>query len=182
MTFWPLFQRNPRPIKNPVPLAHDPVRSQFDIFLALITVTTIVFADRFTKIYFSDLLSLNESWPIIRGIFHITLVHNTGIAFGLFKNQGIVFIIIPVIAIVLLIFNIYYYRNHQEDLSRTYIVAFSLILGGAIGNLIDRIYFGYVIDFIDFRIWPVFNLADSAITIGAAIILLLVFPSFKEHS
>ena len=176
MTPQPLFKRNPPPAKNPPTLAHDPVRSQFDIFLALITVTTIVFADRFSKIYFSHLLSLNESWPILRGVFHMTLVHNTGIAFGLFKNQGIVFIIIPIIAVVLLIFNIYYYRNHQEDLSRMYIVAFSLILGGAIGNLIDRIYFGYVIDFLDFRIWPVFNLADSAITIGAVIILLKCIP------
>ena len=157
-------------------MTRDPVRSQFDIFLALITVTTVVFLDRFLKIYFSHCLSLSESWPVLRGIFHITLVHNTGIAFGLFKNQGIVFIIIPIIAIILLVFNIYYYRNHQEDLSRTYIVAFSLILGGAIGNLIDRIYFGYVIDFLDFRIWPVFNLADSAITIGAAIILLKCIP------
>lgn len=157
-------------------MTRDPVRSQVDIFLALISVTAIVFLDRFSKIYFSHALSLGESWPILRGIFHITLVHNTGIAFGLFKNQGIVFIIIPLIAIVLLIFNIYYYRHHQEDLSRTYIVAFSLILGGAIGNLIDRIYFGYVIDFLDFRIWPVFNLADSAITIGAAVILLKCIP------
>ena len=157
-------------------MKRDPVRAQFDIFLSLITVTSVVFLDRFTKIYFSHSLSLNESWPLIRGILHFTLVHNTGIAFGLFKNQGIVFIIIPVIAIVLLVFNIYYYRNNQEDLSRTYIVAFSLILAGAIGNLIDRIYFGYVIDFIDFRIWPVFNLADSAITVGAVIILLKCIP------
>ena len=157
-------------------MTRDPIRSQIDIFFALITVTTIVFLDRFLKIYFSNSLSLGESWPVLRGIFHITLVHNTGIAFGLFKNKGIVFIIIPLIAIILLIFNIYYYRNNQEELSRTYIVAFSLILGGAIGNLIDRIYFGYVIDFLDFRVWPVFNVADSAITIGAAIILLKCIP------
>ena len=99
----------------------------------------------------------------------MTLVHNTGIAFGLFKDQGIVFIIIPVIAVILLIFNIFYYKNNKE-LSRTYILGFSLILGGAIGNLVDRINYGYVIDFIAFRFWPVFNIADSAITIGAIII------------
>ncbi len=149
----------------------DQLRSQFDIFLSLITVTTIVFTDRVTKIFFSEFLSLGESLPILRNVLHMTLVHNTGIAFGLFKNQGVVFIIIPVIAVILLIFNIYYFRN-QKNLSRTYIVAFSLILGGAIGNLIDRIYFGYVVDFIDLRIWPVFNIADSAITIGAVVILL----------
>ena len=62
-------------------------------------------------------------------------------------------------------------------MSRTYIIAFSLILGGAIGNLIDRMMYGYVIDFIDFRIWPVFNIADSAITVGAVIIALKCIPS-----
>ncbi len=144
-------------------------RSQVDIFLALFTVVTIIILDRVTKIFFTGLLELGESFPIVRNVFHMTLVHNTGIAFGLFKNQGIVFIIIPVIAIFLLVFNIFYYRNNKE-LSRTYIAGFSLILGGAIGNLIDRIAVGCVIDFIDFRVWPVFNIADSAITIGACII------------
>jgi len=148
-------------------LIHE--RSQFDIFLALITVSLTVFFDRITKIFFSDILSVGESFPLIRNFIHMTLVHNTGIAFGLFKNQGVVFIIIPIIAIVLLVFNIVYYRNTKE-LSRSYIIAFSLILGGAIGNLIDRILFGYVIDFIDLRFWPVFNVSDSAITVGAVII------------
>lgn len=148
----------------------DALRSQIDIFLCLVTAVTIVFIDRLTKSYFSDLLSFGESLPIIRNVFHITLVHNTGIAFGFFKDQGVVFIIIPVIAIILLIFNIYYYRQNDEALSRTYILAFSLILAGAVGNLIDRTMYGYVIDFIDLRIWPVFNIADSAITVGAFII------------
>ena len=146
-------------------------RSQVDIFLSLLTVITIILLDRVTKIFFSGLLDLGESLPLIRNVFHMTLVHNTGIAFGLFRDQGIVFIIIPVIAVFLLIFNIFYYRNSKE-LSRMYIVGFSLILGGAIGNLVDRINYGCVIDFIDFRIWPVFNIADSAITIGACIIAI----------
>ena len=146
-------------------------RSQTDILLTLLTVSTIIITDRITKIFFSKLLSLGETLPIIRNIFHMTLVHNTGIAFGLFKDQGIVFIIIPIIAVILLIFNIFYYRNNKE-LSRIYLFGFSLILGGAIGNLIDRIAFGYVIDFIDIRIWPVFNIADSAITVGAVIIAI----------
>jgi signal peptidase II len=108
------------------------------------------------------------------------LVYNTGMAFGLFRDHGFVFIVIPAIAIALLIYNIYYYREN-ERLSRSYIFAFSLILGGAIGNLIDRILIGHVIDFLDFRIWPVFNVADSAITVGAVIILIQCIPlSFKE--
>ncbi len=153
----------------------DHLRSQFDIVLSLTTVFLIIITDRLTKIYFSKVLSLGESLPLIRNVLHMTLVHNTGIAFGLFRDKGVVFIIIPIIAAILLIFNIYYYKNHKI-LSRTYIVAFSLILGGAIGNLIDRIFFGYVIDFIDLRIWPVFNIADSAITIGALVILIKCIP------
>jgi len=154
----------------------DLTRSQFDILFALVTTFSVIFFDRITKMFFSDILAYGESLPIIRNVLHITLIHNTGIAFGFFKNQGIVFIVIPIIAIFLLIFNIYYYRQNNEALSRIYIVSFSLILGGAIGNLIDRIVYGHVIDFIDFRVWPVFNIADSAITIGA---IMIAFKCFR---
>ena len=153
----------------------DPQRSQIDIVLALAITTATILLDRLSKIFFTNLLDYGESLPIVRNVFHMTMVHNTGIAFGFFKDQGIVFIIVPIIAIILLIFNVYYYRQNKEVISRGYIIAFSFILGGAIGNLIDRILFGYVIDFIDFRIWPVFNLADSAITIGALIIAIKCF-------
>jgi signal peptidase II len=154
----------------------DIASSRLDIFFSLMTVSTVVFLDRISKTFFSDLLSLGESIPVIRNVLHMTLVYNTGIAFGLFKNQGVVFIVVPIVAIVLLIYNIYYYKNNDEKLSRLYIIAFSLILGGAFGNLIDRILYGYVIDFIDLRIWPVFNVADSAITIGAVIIAIKCIP------
>lgn len=154
----------------------DPSRSQFDIFLAVITTFAVVFVDRVTKLFFRGLLSPGESLPVIRSVLHMTLVHNTGIAFGFFKDRGIVFVVIPVIAIFLLVFNIWHYRQNSEALSRVYIAGFSLILGGAAGNLIDRIAYGHVIDFIDFRVWPVFNVADSAITIGA---VLIAFKCFR---
>ncbi|MFP4472363.1 MAG: signal peptidase II [Candidatus Omnitrophota bacterium] len=157
------------------------LRSQFDIIFSLTTVTLIVFLDRVSKWFVTDVFSPGESLPIIRNIMHITLVHNTGIAFGLFKDQGVVFIIIPVIAIILLIYNIYYYNRHEEKISELYIFAFSLILAGAIGNLIDRIVYGYVVDFIDLRVWPVFNIADSAITIGAVLIAWTCLPAFKKR-
>lgn len=150
-------------------------RSQFDIFLALAVTSLVFLLDRATKIFFSQLLSAGESFPIIRRVLHVTLVHNTGIAFGLFKDQGGVFIMIPLIAVVLLVFNIYYYRQNNEVINRTYIVSFALILGGALGNLTDRVVHGHVIDFIDLRVWPVFNIADSAITIGAVIIAVKCF-------
>ncbi len=147
-------------------------QSHVDIFLSLLIVSLIVIFDRLTKILFSHTLSLGESLPVVRNIFHITLVQNTGIAFGLFKNHGAVFIIIPLIMIFLLVFNFYQYNYNNEKFSRLYVTAVSLILAGAIGNLIDRIFYGYVIDFIDFRIWPVFNIADSAITVGAFLLIL----------
>lgn len=145
-------------------------RSQWSVGLALLVTFAVIFLDRISKLFFAGMLGLGESLPIIPRVLHATLVHNTGIAFGFFRDQGVVFIIIPVIAIILLIVNVYYYRQNNEVLNRGYIIAFSLILGGAMGNLFDRIVYGYVVDFIDFRIWPVFNVADSAITIGAVII------------
>ncbi len=157
---------------------NDFKRSKIDILIFVGGVLGTIILDRFSKIFFSNLLDVNDSLILIKNVFHFTLVHNTGIAFGLFKDQGFVFFIIPVVLTGLLIYNIYYYK-HADQLSRIYIAAFSLILGGAIGNLIDRITLGYVIDFIDFRVWPVFNIADSAITIGAAIILLKCIPSVK---
>ncbi|MDE2222488.1 MAG: signal peptidase II [Candidatus Omnitrophica bacterium] len=157
---------------------HEARRSQWDIIIFLSGVSIVVLVDRLTKHFFSNFLGLNESLSVVPHVLRFTLVHNTGIAFGFFRDCGAVFIIVPVILTGLLIYNVAYYR-HSPQLSRTYIIAFSLILGGAIGNLIDRILLGYVIDFIDFRIWPVFNVADSAITIGAAIILLKCIPASK---
>lgn len=157
------------------------VRSRFDICLTFLITVSVIIVDRITKSFFHDFFDIGESLPVIKNVLHMTLVYNTGIAFGLFKDQGIVFIIIPIIAIILLIFNIYYYRQSDEVLGRAYIIAFALILGGAFGNLYDRIVYGYVIDFIDFRIWPVFNVADSAITVGAVIIAIKCFFLTKEE-
>ena len=148
------------------------------MIICLMTVVCVIVADRLTKSMFSSILQLGESLPVIKKVFHFTLVHNTGIAFGLFKDNGFVFLIIPIIAVVLLGYNLYYYHKVGE-LDRLYVLGFSLILGGAIGNLIDRIMLGHVIDFIDLRVWPVFNVADSAITVGACMILLKCLPLKK---
>ncbi|MDP8265459.1 MAG: signal peptidase II [Candidatus Aceula meridiana] len=153
--------------------------SQKAAFIATFTVFTVVIFDRISKVFFSHILSLGESIPVIRNIFHVTLVHNTGIAFGFFKSYGILFVFISLAAIVLFIF--YLYRNrHYGQLRLIETFAFSLIVSGAIGNLIDRLSFGYVVDFIDFRFWPVFNVADSAITIGTIIVLIKCIPFFSK--
>jgi len=110
---------------------------------------------------------------VIKNFFHLVYVENYGIAFGMFKNKTLFFIITQCIISVLISFVIY--KFHSKSISLT--ICLSLILGGAIGNLIDRIRLGYVIDYLSFTIFPpVFNLADSAIVVGAILLsLILVF-------
>ena len=133
--------------------------------MIFITVLSVLSLDQLTKFLITRNLLYNKSIPIIKGIFHFTLIHNRGAAFGILKNQVPLFIYTCVFAIILIYFNL---KNTKHG--KSYRVSLSLILAGALGNLIDRLFLGYVIDFLDFRIWPVFNVADSAITIGAILL------------
>lgn len=128
---------------------------------------SVVFVDQLSKFFIEKYLAVHHSIAIIPNIFHLSLVHNRGAAFGLLRDQLPLFILTAGVAIVL-IYNML--KNQSLRKMSSYSLALSLILGGAIGNLIDRISFGYVIDFLDFRVWPVFNVADSAITVGACIV------------
>ncbi len=130
--------------------------------MLFIIVCTVLSLDQLTKFLVTRNLFIYQSKPVIKGVFHLTLIHNRGAAFGIFKNQVPLFIFTSIFAIILIYFNL-----KDRKLNKIYSVSLSLILAGAFGNLIDRIFFGFVIDFLDFRIWPVFNIADSAITIGA---------------
>ncbi|MFH1458625.1 MAG: signal peptidase II [Candidatus Omnitrophota bacterium] len=130
-----------------------------------IIIFTILSLDQFTKFIVSTNLSFHQSVPVIPGVFHLTFVHNRGAAFGILKNQTLLFISTSFLAVILIFFAL---RDSRHK--RLYSCALSLILGGALGNLIDRLCFGYVIDFLDFRVWPVFNIADSAITVGAILL------------
>jgi signal peptidase II len=134
--------------------------------MILIFVLIILALDQLTKFYFTKNLFLNQPVPIIKGFFHLTLIHNRGAAFGILKDQIPLFILTSLAAIILIIVHL---KKHKTSLS-LYSLSLSLILAGAFGNLIDRVSLGYVIDFLDFRIWPVFNVADSAITIGAILL------------
>ena len=140
--------------------------------MILIVVLTILSLDQLTKFLVSRNLFLNQSSSVIKGIFYLTLIHNRGAAFGILKNQAPLFISTSLFAIILMFLNL---KNNNK---RFYRFSLSLILAGALGNLIDRLFLGYVIDFLDFRIWPVFNIADSAITIGA---ILLGYTILRER-
>lgn len=132
--------------------------------MAVIIVLSILLADQLSKFLADKYLILNNTVPLVNGIFHLTLVHNRGAAFGILRNQLPFFIIVSVIAIILIIAGL---KNPGKNKFPLYKLSLNLMLAGILGNLIDRLLFGYVIDFFDFKVWPVFNIADSAITIGA---------------
>jgi signal peptidase II len=128
----------------------------------------VTIIDRLTKALVFNNLFEGQSIGVIPKFFHLTLVLNTGAAFGLFKNKNEFFIAASFIVIALIF--VYAWFDKKKDLIS--LSALGLILGGAIGNLIDRVMFGYIVDFLDFRVWPVFNIADSSITIGSVLLIL----------
>lgn len=139
--------------------------------MGFIVSVIVVFLDQLTKFLALEKLTDGLSIPILKNIFHLTLVKNTGIAFGLFRGSTIILVSISFIGAIVIL---RYWFLKKDGLGATVKFALFLILGGSIGNLIDRIHFGYVVDFLDFGInnlrWPAFNIADSAITIGAVLI------------
>lgn len=127
----------------------------------------VVILDQFSKYIVVENMALGESIPIIEEIFHLTYILNPGAAFGMFAHNRLFFIAIAVVVIGIIIW------ARREILASPWEVkaGCGLFLGGAIGNLIDRARQGLVIDFFDFRIWPVFNIADIAICIGVGLII-----------
>jgi len=140
------------------------------IFRVLSISSFVLIVDRLTKYILLKNLSEGQSVGVVPGIFHITLVLNSGAAFGLFKGRSLFFTISAALVMIFICF--YIWRGGCKDLLT--LTALGLILGGAAGNLIDRVLFGYIIDFLDFRIWPVFNIADTSITIGAFILAIRI--------
>lgn len=127
----------------------------------------VVILDQFSKYIVVENMALGESIPIIEEVFHLTYILNPGAAFGMFAHNRLFFIAIAVIVIGIIIW------ARREILASPWEVkaGCGLFLGGAIGNLIDRARHGLVIDFFDFRIWPIFNIADIAICIGVGLII-----------
>ncbi len=122
----------------------------------------VILLDQASKWWMQWKLMPGQSVPVVPGVLHITLSFNSGIAFGLFPQYGHVFLWVSLaVAAVVLV----YYLRLPEPSAWTTAIA-SLLLGGALGNLLDRLRLGHVVDFIDFRVFPVFNVADSAVTIA----------------
>lgn len=145
-------------------------------FLLLLIVPLVLAIDQITKQLIRANLNLGESWPAT-GLVRLTHGTNSGAAFGFFPNQTLILIVASVIAIGFLV---YFYRTHARPMPLLRF-AISLQLGGALGNLVDRLRTGAVVDFIDVGRWPTFNLADSSIIIGMALLIgVLVLTDKKE--
>ncbi|OGN94722.1 MAG: signal peptidase II [Chloroflexi bacterium RBG_13_51_18] len=142
-------------------------------------VLFVVIIDQLTKALIRANLALGEV-SFDAGIFRIIHIQNTGAAFGIFKDHSLTLIITSIIGIVVILILVFLLRSRWHFLESMWVrVGMALVMGGTIGNnLIDRIRQGYVTDFIDFKIWPAWNVADASITIGVIIIAYrLIFYS-----
>lgn len=135
----------------------------------------IILLDQITKFYAVQLLKGNAPVVIIENFLRLNYVENFGAAFGILQNKKIFFIIITTIVVI----GIIAYIKTNTNLTITMKIALAMVIGGAIGNLIDRVRLGYVVDFVDVNFWglydfPVFNIADSSIVIATILICYLV--------
>lgn len=142
----------------------------------LLLSLAIIIVDQWTKYYIEHTMTLGMSIPIIPDIFHITYILNAGAAFGILEHQTELLVFIALIMITTLI----YFYNRIPRTLRLLHFGLGLLAGGSIGNVIDRVRTGYVVDFFDFRIWPIFNIADIAIVCGVSSIILTLLFFGKE--
>ncbi len=139
----------------------------------------ILIIDQVSKSLIEIFFHLHESVPVINDFFYITVVHNTGGAWSIFSNHSYLFIIASVVAIVLLIKFMFGFKNNLRNN-----IAFASLFGGIFSNLADRIFLGYVRDFLDFKIfgynYPIFNIADVAIVVGVILLFVAIIKG-EDH-
>jgi signal peptidase II len=161
------------------------LRKRNILFLA--ATFLVILLDQATKAWIISTMRLYDSFVVIGGFFNITHVRNPGAAFGFLAAappmfRYTFFIVVTVAAILLIL---HYLRISRIE-SPSLVSALALILAGAVGNLIDRVRFGEVVDFLDVYIvsyhWPAFNVADSAITVGAAILIVVLLQKRKGRT
>jgi len=134
--------------------------------LLIVSALLIVLVDQGTKLWAVQNLRDGGTVPLIGDILRLRYTTNTGSAFGLFQDQGTVLTVIALLVVGVIVF---YYRRLPDHMLLVRL-SLGLQLGGAVGNLIDRLHYGSVVDFIEFVLWPVFNIADAAIVAGVALL------------
>lgn len=151
------------------------------MYLYYIIALIIIVVDQFTKWLVVNKMELYEQIPIIDNFFYLTSHRNSGAAWGILQDQMIFFYVVTVVVLGGVI---YYLHTHAKG-NRTLSLGLSLILGGAIGNFIDRLIHKEVVDFLDFIIlkydYPIFNIADSALVIGVILVIIVTFVDEKKR-
>ncbi|MBQ4032081.1 MAG: signal peptidase II [Bacilli bacterium] len=146
----------------------------------IIIASIALIIDQISKIIATSYLKLNVGVKVIKNFFYLTLCHNEGAAWGLFSNARFIIIIGTVAAIILIYHYIYVFKENLRNN-----LAFGLLTGGLAGNLIDRIIFGYVRDFLDFYIfkydYPIFNIADMCIVVGVFLLIISIIKGDDKH-
>ena len=166
-------------LKELLKKAYKP-KSPTDYLIYTIVIAVGIILDQLTKWLSIKYLMTVGTVPIIKNVLHLTYVENTGAAFGMLKDHRWVFIIVSTVAI--LAFIAYLYLGHADSALSG--IAFAMIISGGIGNMIDRIALGYVVDFIDFRLinFAVFNGADSFVCVGAGLLILALILEIAKES
>lgn len=134
----------------------------------LIWILGVIAIDQLSKVAVTSWLSPHQSIPIIEPLFFFTLAKNPGGAFGILQSNGVLVMIVTA-AISIGLLGALLFADLRDGLLK---LGLAIIAGGALSNLLDRLRLGYVVDFLDFRVWPVFNLADFAIVVGTGLILV----------
>ncbi|SMB93271.1 signal peptidase II [Desulfonispora thiosulfatigenes DSM 11270] len=131
-----------------------------------LTAVIILILDQGSKYLIKSNFNLFDSVPLIPNIFHLTYIENPGAAFGMLAHKRLFFILITFVILAI----IFYLYMKMGKSNKVLDISLGLVVGGAIGNLLDRLLTGTVTDFFDFRVFPIFNIADSAIVIGMIIV------------
>jgi signal peptidase II len=137
----------------------------------------VLVLDQIVKAIVVKNMVLYQSIPVIKGFFHLTYVLNPGAAFSILRNQTTFFIIITILVVVFIVFYIPKIPKNNYFM----LIGFGSVVGGALGNLLDRIRLAKVIDYLDFRFWPVFNIADMGIVIGVGLLLIGFWQEEKRQ-
>ncbi len=147
----------------------------------LIIALFVIIIDQLSKYFVERFIDLNQSIIIIKNFFNLTYIHNSGAAWGMLKNSAILLILISIIILIIIITQLNKFKKNVKN-----IMALGLLIGGLLGNLIDRIFFSYVKDFFDFNIfgynYPIFNIADIAVVIGVILLNIAVFRGEDNDS
>lgn len=158
-----------------------------NIIIFVLSATAVVLLDQITKAAILKNFFIHESRPVIDGFFNLVYVMNPGAAFGFLADMSETFRYLFFIGITILVMAlIIYYIVKSKPENVLYVISLTLIFGGAVGNLIDRVRFGAVVDFLDVYIgtahWPAFNVADSSITIGAMLMIWGMIGQRKKET